>query len=211
MRLLDLHSHLLFGVDHGVQTREQYLDILPGYQKAGISTIVLTPHLFHPTVKTNVSNIRTNFHIAKEDAAKYGIRTILGAELYLGSQLDVKTIPIAGRYALVEFPVSGKPIGLDRKLQQLLDQNLEIIIAHVERYPWLKPNDQTFNMFKDMGAWIQVNVSGIEKKTALPYIKLDLVDIIADDNHGDKTLPSRLRACLDAYPQIRSRMESLDI
>ena len=211
MNLLDLHSHLLFDVDHGVQTRNLYRALLLEYRKAGINTLVLTPHLFHPTVKTKVENIRENFALAKEDASKVGIRVILGAELYLGTQIEVRTIPIAGRYALVEFPVSGKPIGLDRKLGQLLDQGLEPVIDHVERYPWLRPDGETFRMLKDMGAWIQVNVSGIENKTAMPYIQRDLVDIIADDNHGDRTLPGRLRACLDAYPEIAARMESLDL
>ena len=211
MNLLDLHSHLLFGVDHGVQTRDLYRALLLEYKRNGIDTLVLTPHLFHPTVKTRVENIRENFRLATEDAKKVGIRTVLGAELYLGSQLEVKTIPIGGRYALVEFPVSGKPIALERKLQQLVDQGLEPIIAHVERYPWLKPQSETFQMFKDIGAWIQVNVSGIENRTAMPYIQRDLVDIIADDNHGDRSLPKRLRRCLDAYPGICSRMESLDL
>ena len=211
MNRLDLHSHLLFGVDHGVQTRELYRALLLEYRKHGIDTLVLTPHIFHPTVKTRVENIRENFRLASEDAAKVGIRTILGAELYLGSQTEVRTIPIAGRYALVEFPVSAKPIGLDRKLQQLLDQGLEPIIAHVERYPWLRPQGETFQMLKDMGAWIQVNVSGIENKSAMPYIQRDLVDIIADDNHGDRSLPGKLRACLDAFPQICVRMESLNL
>ena len=211
MSLLDLHSHLLFDVDHGVQTRDMYRALLLEYMKNGITTLVFTPHLFHPTVKTKVENIRENFRLAKEDAQKVGIKVILGAELYLGSQLEVKTIPIGGRFALVEFPVSGRPVGLERKLQQLLDQELEPIIAHVERYPWLKPDDETFSMFKEMGAWIQVNVSGIEKKTAMPYIQRDLVDIIADDNHGDRTLPKRLRDCLDSFPDIRRRMESLDL
>ena len=211
MNLFDLHSHLLFDVDHGVQDRNLYRALLLEYRKSGIMTLVLTPHLFHPTVKTKVENIRENFRLASEDAARVGIRTILGAELYLGSQVDVKTIPIAGRFALVEFPVSGKPIGLDRKLQQLLNQGLEPVIAHVERYPWLKPESETFRMFKDMGAWIQVNVSGIENKTAMPYLQRDLVDIIADDNHGDRTLPGRLRACLDAHPEICARMESMGL
>ena len=111
MNLFDLHSHLLFDVDHGVQDRNLYRALLLDYRKNGITTLVLTPHLFHPTVKTKVENIRENFRLASEDAARVGIRTILGAELYLGSQIDVKTIPIAGRFALVELPVSGKPVG----------------------------------------------------------------------------------------------------
>lgn len=211
MNLMDFHSHLLFGVDHGVQTRDLYRALLLEYRKYDITTLVLTPHLFHPTVKTLVENIRENFRLASEDAQKLGMRVVLGAELYLGSQMEVRTIPVAGRYALVELPVDAMPMGLDRKLQQLLDQGLEPVIAHVERYKWLRPGSETFNMFLDMGAWIQVNVSGIENKTAMPYIQRDLVDIIADDNHGDMGLPKKLRACLDAYPEIRDRMDSMDI
>ena len=211
MSFMDFHSHLLFGVDHGVQTRDQYRALLLEYKRCGITTLVFTPHLFHPTVKTMVENIRENFRLASQDAAKVGVKTVLGAELYLGSQVEVRTVPVAGRYALVELPVSEKPLGLDRKLQQLLDQGLEPVIAHVERYRWLKPDSSTFQMFVDMGAWIQVNVSGIENKTAMPYIQKDLVDIIADDNHGDMGLPKRLRACLDAYPEICARMDSMAI
>ena len=211
MSYLDLHCHLLFGVDHGVQTRDDYRKLLREYSDCGFDTIALTPHLFHPTVKTNVGNIRENFRLASEDAKELGIRIVLGSELYLGSQNEVKTVPIAGRYALVEFPVSGRPLGLNRKLQQLVDQGLEPVIAHVERYPWLSPKDKTFEMFREKGAWIQVNVSGIENKKALPYIDADLVDIIADDNHGDISLPKRLRDCLDRYPQILERMNSLSI
>ena len=206
---MDFNSHLLFGVDHGVQTRDVYRALLLEYRKYGITTLVLTPHLFHPTVKTLVGNIRENFSLAQQDAQKVGMKVILGAELYLGSQMEVKTIPVAGRYALVELPVSGPPLGLDRKLQQLLDQGLEPVIAHVERYPWLRPASETFDMFVDMGAWIQVNVSGIENRTAMPYLQRNLVDIIADDNHGDMGLPKRLRSCLDAYPGVCARMDSM--
>lgn len=211
MSYLNLHCHLLFGVDHGVQTRDDYCKLLREYRDCGFDTIALTPHLFHPNVKTKVGNIRENFRLAEEDAKELGIRVVLGSELYLGSQNEVKTVPIAGRYALVEFPVAGRPIGLNRKLQQLIDQGLEPVIAHVERYPWLSPKDKTFEMFREKGVWIQVNVSGIENKKALPYIDADLVDIISDDNHGDISLPRRLRNCLDQYPQILERMNSMCI
>ncbi|MCF0261766.1 MAG: capsule biosynthesis protein CapC [Sphaerochaetaceae bacterium] len=209
MGFLDFHSHLLFDVDHGVSSREQYKALLLEYKKYEIDTLVLTPHLFHPSVTTKVGNIRENFRLATEDAAELGIRTILGAELYMGSKTEIKTIPIAGRYALVELSVDAKPIGLDRKLKQLIDQGLEPVIAHVERYPWLKVKSETFDLFMDLNCLIQVNVSGIENKTAMPYIQQNIVDIIADDNHGDPTLPKRLRDCLDAYPSICMKMDNL--
>lgn len=208
---MDLHTHLLFGVDHGVQTREQYRSLLLEYKRQGFETLILTPHVYHPTVKTNVAAIRENFRLATLDASKVGIKTVLGSELYLGSQIEVRTIPLGGRFALCEFPVSSKPLGLDRKIEQLQNQGLEVIIAHVERYPWMTPESSTCHMLKDMGCWFQSNVSGVEKKTAMPYIQKDMVDIIASDNHGDKTLPARLKYVLEQYPEIRQRMDSLDL
>lgn len=211
MSAFDFHTHLLFGVDHGVQTQELYRELLLEYHKNGIDTLVLTPHVYHPTVKTNVMNIRPNYEKATQDALKFGMKTYLGSELYLSSQLEVKCIPIAGRFALCEFPVNGKPIALEQKLQQLTSKGLEIVVAHIERYHWMKPNDDTFKMLRELGAWIQVNVEDIENKKAMPYIDADLVDIIASDNHGDMTLPSRLKNALDAYPTIRARMESMGL
>ncbi|MCR4675812.1 MAG: capsule biosynthesis protein CapC [Sphaerochaetaceae bacterium] len=211
MGYIDIHSHLLFGVDHGVQTRQEYLELLDKYAECGFECLVLTPHLFHPTVHTRVENIRKNFLQASEDASRVGIRVLLGSELYLDSQIEVKTIPFNGRFALVEFPVDRRPFGLGRKLSQITEQNLEPVIAHIERYRWLTPDSKDIDMFKENGAWIQVNVSGIENRSALKYIDRDLVDIIADDNHGNPTLPGRLKKALDAYPEIRYRMESMQL
>lgn len=211
MGYMDFHSHILYGVDHGVQDHSLYTELLAEYKKNGITTIVFTPHLYHPLVKTIISNIRPNFEQAAEEAAKAGISVYLGCELFLGSQTEIRTIPINGRFALVEFPPESCPIGLSRKIEQLCNQGYEPVIAHVERYPWLRSDSEIMKMFKDLGCWIQVNVSGIENKRALPYIERDLVDIIADDNHGDLTLPGRLRKCLDLYPNINTRMESMDM
>ncbi len=211
MSVFDFHTHLLFGVDHGVQTQEVYRKLLLEYHKYGIDTLVFTPHVYHPTVQTKVLNIRQNLELAQRDAQKLGMKTYLGSELYLSSQLEVKCIPVAGRFALCEFPVNEKPLALERKLQQLVDKGLEVVVAHVERYKWVKPKDDTFKMFRELGAWIQVNVEGVESKKALPYIDQDLVDIIATDNHGDMTLPARLKTALDAYPTIRARMESMGL
>ena len=209
MGYMDFHSHILYGVDHGVQDHELYSQLIAEYKKNGITTLVFTPHLFHPLVKTNISNIRPNFEQAEQEAAKLGLSVYLGCELYLGSQTEVKTIPIDGRYALVEFPPEACPIGLERKIKQLCDQGYEVVVAHVERYPWLKADSDLMSMFKDNGCWIQVNVSGIENRRALPFIERDLVDIIADDNHGDLSLPQRLRSALDLYPAINARMQSM--
>ncbi|MCF0238502.1 MAG: capsule biosynthesis protein CapC [Sphaerochaetaceae bacterium] len=211
MSCFDFHTHTLFGIDHGVQERSLFKELLVEYKKNGFDTLVCTPHLYHPLVSTNVSKIRENFLLASEDAKKVGLRLVLGCELYVGSQLELKAIPVGGKYCLCEFNPKSKPMGLDRKLKQLKDQGFEVVIAHVERYSWLNPSCEEFQKLMEMDCLVQVNVSGIERKTALPYLEKGLVDIISSDNHGDLTLPQRLRKCIDSYPDVAFRMESMKI
>ncbi|MBQ0071064.1 MAG: capsule biosynthesis protein CapC [Spirochaetales bacterium] len=209
--LYDLHTHTLFGIDHGVQTYEDYLQNLEEYAKNGFDTLVFTPHIYHPTVASNIGAIRENFLKATEAAKEKGIRTLLGSELYLDSQTDVKSIPINGTYALVEFPPQYEPMALDRKLKQLQDKGLQVIIAHVERYKWVKANSVAFDKLYRIGVYFQSNVSGVEDRSALPYIKNGVIDIIASDNHGDPTLPGRLKRILDSYPYILDRMQCFNL
>lgn len=209
--IYDLHTHLLYGIDHGVQTREEYATLLDEYAAKGFDTLVFTPHIYHPTVASNIGAIRDHFADAAYMAKEKGIRTVLGSELYLDSQTEVKSIPINGTYALVEFPPKYEPMALDRKLGQLQEKGLQVIIAHVERYKWLTPNNDAFKRLYHLGVLFQANVADLENKTALPYIKEGLIDIIASDNHGDITLPGRLKAALDEHAWIRDKMQTLDI
>lgn len=62
---------------------------------------------------------------------------------------------------------------------------------------------------KQMGCLLQSNVEAVENGDALPYLKHDLIDIIATDNHGDETLPVRLVQTLSDWPQVAQRMENL--
>lgn len=180
------------------------------YSDSGFSTIALTPHIYHPTVLCKVQNIRSNFAEAEEIAKKYNLQVILGSELYLEGQTDILTIPIANKYALFELPIMSKPMALELKIKKVIDLGLIPIVAHIERYGWMDCNSPELDLFYNLGCLIQVNVCGIENKTALPYIKKGVVDIIASDNHGEITLPSRLKRCLDSYPEILQRMQDLD-
>lgn len=208
-RYIDFHTHTLFDVDHGIQKEEDTVAMLEAYKKAGIDCVVFTPHIYHPQANCKVQNIRENYRKAQEIASKIGIDVYLGSELYLEAQTEIKTLPIAGKYALFELPVNSKPLKLEDKIESILDFNLEPVIAHVERYNWLSVKSKEFRMFLDYGCRIQVNVSGIENRKALPYLKKDVVDIIASDNHGDFSLPAKLKKALDNYPKVLERMQSL--
>lgn len=211
MNYIEFHSHILFDIDHGVQTLKDFEDNIKAYQEAGFTTVVVTPHIYHPLVQTKISNIRGNFQKASEIAQSYNITLILGSELYLESQTSILTLAAKDKYSLVEFSPTDKPFALDKRLQMIKDFHYTPVIAHVERYSWLKPDSQDVRMMKDMGCLFQANVRGIENNFLSPYLEQNLIDIIASDNHGDITLPDRLRKALDANPAILKKMQSLSL
>lgn len=211
MRYIDLHTHVLFDVDHGIQSHEDYSRMICLYREAGFDTVVFTPHQNHPLVRTREENIPSSFETAGEEAKSMGITTYLSRELYVEDQLDVKVRPLNGIYVLVEFNPDRRPVHLEQKLERLEDEGYELIIAHIERYKWLSPKSDDIRMFMNHGCWLQVNVKGIEDKSAKPYLKKGLVHIIASDNHGDETLPSRLRRALDDNPDVLQRMQNLEL
>jgi len=62
---------------------------------------------------------------------------------------------------------------------------------------------------RSLGALVQVNVEAVEDGSALPYLESGLVDLVATDNHGDETLPSRMLAVLNEWPRVYEKMEGM--
>lgn len=206
--MIDFHTHILFDCDHGVADKKTYTKLIKKYAKQGFDTIVLTPHLCHPNAGCKSENIEKNFEEAKNIASEYGIDVYLGCELYFdGTRSDMDVYAIGGRYVLCEFPTDMKPIKLVEKLTELQSRGYTIIIAHVERYSWMKPNSQLLQTLRNMGCIIQVNMESVRKRKAKPYFKARMVDIIASDNHGDMKAPKKLRKVLEKHPEIMIEMD----
>lgn len=214
--MIDFHSHLLYGVDDGVKDREGSLKALEEYRALGIIRgIVFTPHIYNPYVKTNVKAIRTVFEDLQAVAEGMGIRTWLGAELFVRYQ-ELKTIPAFGRFALCEFDVYNEPLGFaDRIDRDLVEgQGLDVILAHVERYEWLEPGSAKARKLKERGYLFQVNASDVwpeEKKTTARWLASGMVDMFATDNHGRAPgLPEVLLRACERYPDVVSRMNEIE-
>lgn len=209
MGLCDLHCHLLPLIDDGYVSKESFSRMLHLYLENGITTIAFTPHIYNPFVTTNIADLRQTFAWAQREAAKEGITTYLGSELYVGDQARLVCVPIAQKYALLEFGLSLPPARLLERIETLILQKLTPILAHVERYRWLEPQSALLGELLKLGCLLQTNVEAVENGDSLGYLKRDLIDIIATDNHGDETLPLRLVQCLNAWPQVYGKMETL--
>jgi protein-tyrosine phosphatase len=209
MGLCDFHCHLLPQIDDGYVSVEGFARMLSLYKESGVSSIAFTPHIYNPYVKTNIGSLRETFGWASKMALDMGMVTYLGSELYVGDQAELKCIPIAGKYCLVEFGLSLPPANLIPRLEKLHSEGLTVILAHCERYRWLSPSNSMMERLLALGALVQVNVEAVEDGSALPYLESGLVDLIATDNHGDETLPSRMLAVLNEWTKVYEKMEGM--
>jgi protein-tyrosine phosphatase len=211
MKLIDLHTHLLPDVDDSTLKIDQVEKMLKKYKDANIKAIALTPHLYNPYVHTNLDLLGKRYNMFEKIAADFGIVTSLGSEVYVGNQEIIKGIPISMEFQLIEFSTKLPCVNLVQKVRVLKQSGLNVIIAHVERYPFMSKNSLLFKQLKELGVLFQVNVEGAENGSAIPFLEEGVVDIISTDNHGDFTLPERYLKQLINYPYLLERMDNLNI
>lgn len=211
MKFIDLHTHLLPNVDDSKLKLDQIDEMMKRYKDFNFGVISLTPHLYNPYVHTNIDIIEERFIVVNEIAKSYGIKCILGSEVYVDQQEEIRGIPIDLRYQLIEFSTKLPAANIEKKVLALKNSGVGVIIAHVERYPFLGVDSKLFRTFRDMGILFQVNVAGLENGTALPFVEERVADILSTDNHGDMTFPKRYLKQIEDFPYLIERMESLNI
>lgn len=181
--MLDVHTHILPGVDDGIESEEEALSVIQEYKNNGVEKIVFTPHLNHPTVKTDIEKIYNTYERLKPKFEEIGVKTYLGSEIYLTPKVD-KLIPINERFLLLELPTESYPIYLLDKIFELQLEGYDIILAHVERYRWLKDNEPVIDRLKTMNVYFQMNFESIKNDNY--YLKNSLVEFLATDYHRNR-------------------------
>lgn len=191
--MLDMHCHVLYGVDDGARTKEETLEMLNAAKKCGIDKIVFTPHLYD--VNQDLTKV---LDVYKETI---GMAEKLGIKVKLGFEVNWKVIDQITPEQLEEYRIEGT----DSILLELPEKNLilewqqiilrlaryhNIIIAHPERYLYVQRDLDMVRKFKECGCEIAVDASGMtrgifgdEWKTANDIVKNGLADYIVSDAH----------------------------
>ncbi|SHF00112.1 protein-tyrosine phosphatase [Marinitoga hydrogenitolerans DSM 16785] len=181
---IDVHNHILPGVDDGLKTMKESLEILREYKKNNVDTVFFTPHINHPTVKTDIEKIKKSYDELKPYCDEVGIKSYLASELYLQPNNNKSFIPLKDYFVLIELPTKVYPMYLLDKIFELQLEGYEVILAHVERYHWLQENEELIERLKTMNVYFQMNLEYVEKDDY--FLKNDLIEFIATDYHGEK-------------------------
>ena len=190
--MIDIHNHILYGVDDGSKDLDMSLAMLKEEMEQGVSTIYLTPHQNQQTLTGPLLKERYQSFLLelKEKGIDMDIR--LGAEIYYypGLKQDLlsgKALTMdESKYVLVEFSTRTEA-NVSEIVYELVMAGFTPIIAHIERYPYLKKED--YFDIKEAGGLIQINSSSFShffSRGLIKYLlKNDLVDYVATDAHDN--------------------------
>ena len=160
---VDYHCHLLPGVDDGVKTPEETLEILKLYESLGVGQACLTPHIMEDMPNTP-DELRRRFAQLQTSYAGTGggIRLHLAAENMLDSLFEERfergellTLGAGGDRLLVETSYFTPPMNFHALLERVKSKGYFPVLAHPERYIYMDEDD--YSDLKGMGVLFQLN------------------------------------------------------
>jgi protein-tyrosine phosphatase len=200
--MIDLHNHLLPGIDDGAADLSEAGAALHALHAQGVHTLVATPHL---DASLAFDPHRLAARLQEIDAAWTGFRGAAsalpelrierGAEVRLDTpepELDDARLRLAGtRFTLVEFPSMTVPPNAERPIRHMILRGWTPVIAHPERYGGLDPSLRDVERWRGMGALVQVNAGSLlgrygggARGIAWKLLERGWVDYLSSDYHA---------------------------
>lgn len=206
---IDLHCHLLPGIDDGCQSVEQSLECVRRWMEAGFVGSVCTPHVgpswYRNNTPDNIAQWLTSF---RRELAEAGLDYHLwdGGEVRLAPEtiewFSYWGLPTLGpgRCVLVDWWGDTWPDFCNEACQFLLDNGYQPILAHPERLGLARAEyDAALDGLERMGVWLQGNLNSISggegpraRDRALALLREDRYHVLATDTHGPDSVPGRL-------------------
>jgi protein-tyrosine phosphatase len=224
VEMIDIHSHILPGLDDGPQTMEESIRMCRIAYQDGIRTIVATPHTLNGVYQNGKSTILSKVNELNDalNNSELPLRILPGSDVHLCEttlqqvdQGEAITIGDGGKYIMIEFPSQAIPYQGERVLFQLLGRGLIPIISHPERNLEIGKRPGRYYEIIKMGCLGQVTAMSLTgefgpkvRQWAEKLLKSWLVHFIASDAHSPNGRPPILSAAVKAAAKIVGKEEA---
>lgn len=212
--MIDLHTHILPGVDDGAVDLDMSLAMGRYGVEQGLQVIAATPHFYEirdwELVQAKVAKLQESF-----DEHKIPLRLVAGAELFLDLEIvemDPKEIPTyggQGKFCLLEFPLRQIPIYTEQVIFSLQTKGITPIIAHPERYAEVVEDPNRVLPWIKQGCVIQLNGGSLLgrfgskiQETAEIMLTHEMVHLVGSDAHGLERRRLNLKEAADALERL---------
>lgn len=224
--MIDLHCHLLPGIDDGPETLDEGVALALHAAQHGIVRAVVTPHVHVGRYRNERASIEADLERFRAELARRRIALTLhlGGEVRLNEDIIALVsegrVPFIGardgyRILLLEFPHSHIPAGADKFVAWLLKQNIRPLIAHPERNKDIHGDIDRIIPFLSMGCWLQLTAGAVagnfgepSRTRARQLLERGWVSILASDAHNLEHRPPELEPGRRAAALIVGEEES---
>jgi protein-tyrosine phosphatase len=222
--LIDLHTHILPGIDDGVRTEEDAVEFARMAAADGVETVVATPHCKdgffenqRPGVLAAVERLR---HVLRERGV--GLTLLPGAEVYLAPDLVERvkdgrapTLADNGKTLLLELSLAQYPVDLENLVFGLKLAGLIVLFAHPERIRYFQEDVRRWEAMVRLGAFGQITTGSVlgtfgdeTREFTLTLLRRGLAHVLASDAHGLGSRRPVLSTALDAVARLVGEEEA---
>jgi protein-tyrosine phosphatase len=210
--MIDLHSHILPGLDDGSRTVDDARALARRAAAEGVTAIAATPHV-RSDYPTRPEEMERGVSRLREDFLREGIdvEVLPGGEVDLGmlATLDDDalrrfTLAQSGRYLLLEFPYRGWPAGLEETVYGLGLRGILPVLAHPERNREVQSDPARLSESVRLGALVQLTAASVDGRigrssqtAASKLLELGLAHVLASDAHTPEIREAGLAAAAE--------------
>ena len=213
MSFIDIHCHILPGIDDGPGDMQESLEMAGMAIADGISVVFATPHIMDGVYANTTLKIKEAFRNLQTGLPE-GITLLYGADVRISPDMieriergDIPTLNGSG-YLLMELPQFVIPPFMNEFVSHLKQQKTTPILTHPERHPLMSRNLTFLRNLRSSGAMIQITAQSITgafgkdiRRASILMIEKGLVDFVATDAHDCRKRPPQLSA---AYREVEA-------
>ncbi|MCC9137043.1 tyrosine-protein phosphatase [Pontibacter silvestris] len=198
---VDMHSHILPGLDDGADSLERSLELVLAMKELGYRKLIMTPHIMSDFYQNTPDGIRERLELLRTAVDGTGIKIELAcaAENYLDEGLLQKLnngeelLTFGDNYLLFETSFMNEPLNLKEAIFRMRARGYTPVLAHPERYTYFYGKFNELVALKELGVLFQPNLNSLvgyysagAKDMAERLVDEGLVDFLGSDAHGLK-------------------------
>ena len=194
---VDLHSHILPGIDDGAKEVGQSLSYINQMQELGFEKLFFTPHIYTELYPNTPETIFPALQLVQEGlkAANNTIQVGAAAEHMVDYSFEVKDdlLCLPNKHILIEMSYLSETPNIEKVIFDLQIKGYHVILAHPERYNFYHKTVDRYHRLREMGCLFQLNLLAVagyygkDVKQASEYLlKHKLYDLASSDLHHDK-------------------------
>ena len=196
---VDIHNHILPGIDDGAKTVEDSIALLKEFGSFGVTNFIATPHIMQDYYPNTKDTIHTALHALKNELLNKGLTDIAidaAAEHMIDAHFEElveqqEILPVRADYLLVEMSYLEASLNFEDATKKITGSGLFPVLAHPERYGYLHHNKSQFHLFKKNGVLFQLNLLSLSgyygkdiHKTAIYLLDNGFIEFVGSDIHN---------------------------